>query len=39
MDGLAINHNLAPLLKQKWMQPLEVKEIESSSKIDLKDVS
>jgi hypothetical protein len=39
IDGLIVNHNLVPLLKQKWMQTLEVKKMKSSSKIDLKDVS
>jgi hypothetical protein len=39
INGLSINHSHAPLLEQKWMQVLEVKEMELSSKIDLKDVS
>ncbi len=39
IDGLLINHNLAPLLEQKRMRVLDVEEIESSSKIDLRDVS
>jgi hypothetical protein len=38
IDGLIINHNLMPLLDQKWMQTLEAKEMKSSSTIDLKDV-
>jgi hypothetical protein len=36
---LAINHSLAPLFKQKRMKILNVKKMESSSKINLKDVS
>jgi hypothetical protein len=39
IDGLAINHSLAPLPKQKWMWILDAKEMESSSKIDIRDVS
>jgi len=39
IDGLAISHNPAPLPKQEQMRALEAKEMESSSKIDLKDVS
>jgi hypothetical protein len=39
IDDLAINHSLAPLPKQKQIQVLDVEEMESSSKIDLKDVS
>ncbi len=39
IDGLTINHNPAPLPEQEWMRVLGVKEMESSSKIDLKDVS
>jgi hypothetical protein len=38
INGLVTNHSLAPLLKQEWMWVLNVEEIESSSKIDLKDV-
>jgi hypothetical protein len=38
IDGLAINYNPAPLPKQKRMPALDVEEIESSSKINLKDV-
>jgi hypothetical protein len=33
------NHSPTPLPKQEWMWILNVKEMESSSKIDLKDVS
>ncbi len=36
--GLTTNHNLAPLPKQGWMWTLDAEEMESSSKIDLKDV-
>jgi hypothetical protein len=39
INGLAINHNPIPLPKQKRMQVLDAKKIESSFKIDLKDVS
>ncbi len=39
INGLAINHNTIPLPKQKQMQVLDVKEMESSSKRDLKIVS
>jgi hypothetical protein len=39
IDGLTTNHNPDPLPKQKHMRVLDVKEIESSSKIDLRDVS
>jgi hypothetical protein len=39
INGLITNHNLTPLLEQKQLQTLEVKEMKSSSKIDLKDVS
>jgi len=39
IDGLAINHSLAPLPKQEQMWALDAKEMESSSKINLKDVS
>ncbi len=38
IDGLAINHSLAPVPKQKRMWALDVEEMESSSKIDLKEV-
>jgi hypothetical protein len=36
--GLTINHSPTPLLKKNKMWVLDVEEIESSSKIDLKDV-
>jgi len=39
INGLTINHNPTPLLEQKRMWVLKVKEMESSSKINLKDVS
>jgi hypothetical protein len=39
IDGLIINHSLAPLPKQERMRNLYAKEMESFSKIDLKDVS
>jgi hypothetical protein len=39
INGLIINHSRAPLPKQEQMQALDAKEMESSSKIDLKDVS
>ncbi len=39
IDGLATNHSPAPLSKQEWMWAMDVEEMESSSKIDLKDVS
>jgi hypothetical protein len=39
IDGLTINHNLAPLPKQEQMRALDVEEMESSSKINLRDVS
>jgi hypothetical protein len=39
INGLAINHNPAgPLPEQKQMQALQTMEMESSSKIGLKDV-
>ncbi len=38
IDGLVTNHSLAPLPKQERMQVLDVEEMESSSKIDLRDV-
>jgi hypothetical protein len=38
IDGLKINHNLAPLPEQEQMWALDVEEMEFSSKIDLKDV-
>jgi hypothetical protein len=39
MDGLTTNHIPTPLPEQKQMQALDAKEMESSSKISLKDVS
>jgi hypothetical protein len=39
IDGLTINHNFAPLPKQEQMRDLNVEEMKSSSKIDLKNVS
>jgi hypothetical protein len=39
IDGLAISHSPTPLPEQEQMRALEAKEMESSSKIDLKDVS
>ncbi len=36
IDGLTINHSPNPLSEQKQMQALDVKEMESSSKINLK---
>jgi len=39
IDGLTTNHSFAPLPKQERMWALDVKEMKSSSKIDLKDVS
>jgi hypothetical protein len=39
IDGLAINHSPTPLPKQEQMQALGVEEMESSSKMNLKDVS
>jgi hypothetical protein len=38
IDGLITNHSPAPLRKQEQIQVLDVEEMESSSKIDLKDV-
>ncbi len=38
INDLAINHSLAPLPEQEWMWALNVEEMESSSKIDLRDV-
>jgi hypothetical protein len=38
IDGLTTNHSLVPLFKQEQMQVLKAKEMESSSKTDLKDV-
>jgi hypothetical protein len=39
IDGLAINHSFAHLHEQERMWTLDVEKIESSSKINLKDVS
>jgi hypothetical protein len=39
IDGVETNHNLAPLLEKKWMRAMDVEEMESSFKMDLKDVS
>jgi len=39
INGVAINHNLTPLPKQERMWALDAEEMESSSKINLKDVS
>ncbi len=39
IDGLATNHSPVPLPKQEQMGALDVEEMESSSKIDLRDVS
>jgi hypothetical protein len=39
INGLAINHSSAPLPEQEWMWILDAKEMESSSKINLKGVS
>ncbi len=38
IDGLATNHIPTPLPEQKQMRALDVKEMESFSKISLKDV-
>jgi hypothetical protein len=38
IDGLTTNHSLAPLLEQERMWVLNVKEMESSFKINLRDV-
>jgi hypothetical protein len=39
IDDLTTNHSPAPLPEQKLMRILDVKEMESSSNIDLRDVS
>jgi hypothetical protein len=39
INDLATNHNHALLLEQKQMCVLDVEQMESSSKIDLRDVS
>jgi hypothetical protein len=38
INGLTINHSLAPLPKQERMRALDAEEMKSSSKIDLKNV-
>jgi hypothetical protein len=38
INGLTINHRPAPLLEQEQMWVLDVEKMESSFKIDLKDV-
>ncbi len=38
IDGLAINHSPTPLLEKKRIRVVNAKEMESSSKINLKDV-
>ncbi len=38
INGQTTNHSFTPLPKQKWMQVLKDKEMESSSKIDWRDV-
>jgi len=38
IDGLTTNHSLAPLPEQEQMWALDVEEMESSSKINLRDV-
>jgi len=38
INGLKINHSLTPLLEQKQMWVLNAKEMDSSSKIILRDV-
>ncbi len=37
-DDLEINHSLVPLFEQNWMRTLNAKEMESSFKIDLRNV-
>ncbi len=39
IDGLTTNCSLAPLPEQEQMRALDVEEMESYSKIDLRDVS
>ncbi len=39
IDDLITNHSPTPLLKQKQIRDLDVEEMESFSKIDLRDVS
>ncbi len=38
IGGLTSNHNLTPLPEQEQIQALDAKEMESTSKIDLRDV-
>jgi hypothetical protein len=38
INGLTTNHNSTPLFEQKQMWVLDAKEMESSFKIDLRDV-
>jgi hypothetical protein len=38
INGLTTNHKLSPLPEQKGMWALNVEEMESSSKIDIRDV-
>ncbi len=38
IDGLTINHSPTPLHKQEHIRAMDVEEMESSSKIDLRDV-
>jgi hypothetical protein len=38
IDGLATDHSHVPLPEQKQMEALDVEEMKSSSKIDLRDV-
>jgi hypothetical protein len=39
IDGVTTNHSHAPLLEQEQMRALDVEEMESFSKVDLRDVS
>jgi hypothetical protein len=39
INGLATNHSPTPLPEQEWMWVVDGKEMMSSFKIDLKDVS
>jgi len=38
IDGLIINHSLAPLLEQEQIRALDVEKMELSSKINLRDM-
>jgi hypothetical protein len=38
IDDLATNHSPTPLPKQEWMRALDVEEMKSSSKINLRDM-